>query len=346
MKKILLLFCVFANMVNAQNLPDSIYTYNGKNRMLSSGAAISYDKAGRKILEKGIINRNGDDILNEEDQAYKKEYVYIEIENMLKVEETELHLDNEEWKNYSKIVAIYNTSNPNIPVERYDYTIYNEEWLLFANTIGTEYDKMGRPVVLMDTFFNISSLIAEEVIRIEVAYNNDGMPEFTKELMPDIESGNENWIPYRKRENTYDGKKLMKEVYYFHEGDENWTHSYEYVYTYDDNGNITSMIRFDGNFSSETHYKNVYAQEGNSNDAILSVQSNIYPNPVSDVLYVTLEGVDKADITLVNAAGSIMIKQKTSLPAISIPVRSFAKGYYFLIIQTKNGTKTHKVIIR
>ena len=191
MRKTLLLFCVFANMVNAQILPDSIYTYKGSNKILYGGAAINYDESGRKILEKGMINSNGDDILNEEDREYKIEYTYTEMGDMLKKEETESHFENEKWKDYIKTVQVYNISNINV-----------------------------------------------------------------------------------------------------------------------------------------------------------SVQSDIYPNPVSDVLYVTLEGADNAVITLVNMAGSVVLQQKTSHPSTSIPVQSFAKGFYFLTVKTDKGIKTHKVIIR
>jgi len=388
MKKILLLLCVCANMAGAQNvslekksetdnterivgrtnmemriktrsgtdaiLPDSIYTYNGKNKVISKGAAISYDEAGRKILEKGIIDRNSDALLNEEDLAYKIENVYTETGDMMNVEVVESHLENGEWKKYSKIIQIYNISNLFVPVEQYDYTVFNNDWLLFAKTIGTKYDEKGLPVVLMDTLFDTWSFTmgftdvveVEEVTRIEVEYNNDGMSEFVIVLIPDGESDNEGWIPYRKRENIYDGNKLMKDAYYFLDEDENWTYSYEYVYDYDDNGNVISMIRHDGLFGSEVHYKNVYLSGGNSNDVLLSVQSGIYPNPVSDVLYVKIEGADNAVITLVNAAGGIMIRQNTSLTVTSIPVQSFDKGYYFLIVQTDKNIKTHKVIIR
>ena len=388
MRKILLLLCVFANIAGAQNvslekrskadnanriiegtnleiciktrsgtnaiLPDSIYTYNGKNKLLSKGAAISYDEAGRKILEKGIIDRNSDGLLNEEDLSYKIENVYTETGDMMKVETVESHLENGEWKNYSKIVQIYNISNLFVPVEQYDYSVFNNDWLLFAKTIGTKYDEKGLPLVLMDTLYDtwsftmgyVDVIEVEEVTRLEAEYNSEGMPEFVIVSIPDGEGDDEEWIPYRKRENIYDGNKLMKDVYYLLDDDENWTYWYEYVYDYDDNGNVISMIRHDGLFSSEVHYKNVYLPGGNSNDVLLSVRSGIYPNPVSDVLYVTIEGADKAVITLINATGSIIIRQNTSHPVTSIPVQFFDKGYYFLIVQTDKNIKTHKVIIR
>ena len=63
-------------------------------------------------------------------------------------------------------------------------------------------------------------------------------------------------------------------------------------------------------------------------------------------MYEKIEGADNAVLTLVIAQGTMLMKQKKDSQLITIPVSNYDKGYYFLIIRTNKGTKTHKVIIR
>ena len=72
----------------------------------------------------------------------------------------------------------------------------------------------------------------------------------------------------------------------------------------------------------------------------------VYPNPASEVLYVTIEGAGETLVTLVNLSGSAVFRQTTNQPVLTIPVQSFAKGMYILTIQSGRQMKSHKVIIR
>ncbi|MDR2146835.1 MAG: T9SS type A sorting domain-containing protein, partial [Tannerella sp.] len=96
----------------------------------------------------------------------------------------------------------------------------------------------------------------------------------------------------------------------------------------------------------EAFYTNFYESVIDANEVILSFQSAVYPNPVSDVMNVTVEGADNALITLVNINGSIVFQQKTSRRVTPISVKSLTKGYYFLTVQAGKQMKTYKILIR
>lgn len=80
---------------------------------------------------------------------------------------------------------------------------------------------------------------------------------------------------------------------------------------------------------------------GSSTDCIqYSAITEIYPNPVSDVLYInTTEKIKKIEVY--NSTGNLEIL----LPAAekNIHLATLPKGIYFLKLTTENGSKTHKI---
>lgn len=357
MKNGLLGLCVWVGLFNTQimdasgvneNRPDSVYTYQGKNKTLYSGAAIRYDEDGRKILEEGYLNRNGDNLLDERDQAYRIDYVYTEMEGRLKVEEINRQLTNQEWKASSRIVQLYDRSNPEVPVERYDYSAYNGGWLLFGNTIGTEFDEKGLPVVLMDTIFDIYPVIlgtaevaaVSEVTRFEVTYNDEGMPEVHIEFTPDEESEKKDvWVPYRKREYIYNGQNLQNDAFYYYQAGD-WAYSYAYTYTYDEKGNRTSMIRVEEEgFGSETYYENRYLSGGNSNEIVTDLSSKVKITFADGYLRVTFEEEALFDVSVHNMQGALVAQRAGNYQEAVLTIKNAASGIY--LVRLTSGAYIH-----
>ena len=361
MRKGLLMLCLSASLGSVQimasgvndNLPDSVYTYQGKNKTLYSGALINYDEAGRKILEEGYFNRNGDDVLDENDQAYRIEYIYTEVDGRLRVEETSKQLENLEWKDYTQVVQIYDVENPDVPIERYDYSAFNNRWLLFANTIGTEFDEKGLPVVLMDTIFDVYPVIqgtsevatVSEVVRFEVTYNNDRMPEILIEFTPDDDwEENGIWTPFRKREYIYDGRSLMNDNYFYY--DENvWAYSYTYTYTYDEKGNRTSMIRLnDGSFGSEVYYENIYMSGENPNEIITDSISKAKISIVDGWLRVILEDDMSFNVSVYSMQGVLVAQQDDNHHEADLDMSNAIAGVYIVRVASGSYIQTLKFL--
>lgn len=355
MRKKLLVLCVSmglsAQVITAstarENLPDSVYTYQGKNKTLYSGAAIHYDETGRKILEEGYLNRNGDHLLDENDQAYQIEYTYAETAGRLIVEEMNKQLSQGEWKRYMRIVQVYDIAHPDVPVERYDYSDFNGRWLLFANTIGTEFDEKGLPIVLMDTIFDVYPVmtgmaeVAEvgEVTRFEVTYTSDGMAETLIEYVPNKYSADEEkWALYRKREYVYDGKNLMNDFFYYYTEDD-WVYSYAYAYTYDEKNNRTSQIRLDDDFGSEVYYENIYLSGGNSNETIPDFSRKMKIAFTDGQLKVTLEDDASFDVSVYNLRGQLVAQQTGNRYEANPALKNATPGIY--TVRVTSGMHVH-----
>ena len=342
---------VFVYAGPGNNLPDSIYTYYGEGKRLMSKAAITYDENGRKLQEKGLTDLDYDGIIGE-DEGYKIDYTYTQKGDLIEEVIIMSFIENGTWIFAGKNVNVYNNAELNFPIEFYVYDYIEDNWVLDWSTIATELDDKKRPIVCMDSTIHSESYTS--VMRYNITYNEIGklglVTTFEK-----IEETEDEWEPVEKIEYFYNEKGLLTSEdhydydydYYEETEDKDWIYEYTTNYAYDEKGNLISEVDGDedGVFGGY-YYTNIYLSNPDANDVILSVQSKIYPNPVSDVLFVTIENADNAAITLVNAVGRVMIQQKTSSLVTSIPVQSFAKGYYFLIVQTDKGTKTHKVIIQ
>lgn len=70
-----------------------------------------------------------------------------------------------------------------------------------------------------------------------------------------------------------------------------------------------------------------------------------YPNPVNDIIHITLANYDESDISLFNAVGEKMYEGKTN-SYIEIQTSDFPSGTYFLHIKSRNDIRTQKIIIQ
>ena len=231
--------------------------------------------------------------------------------------------------------------------ESYFYTYEEDSWVESGKVITTKFDDKDRPLECIDSVFNEDGYYADAIFIY--TYNESGLFSSVSYGSKVQDESEEKWnINYKKYYTYNEDGKIIKEVtsFYYEEEEMDWV-SESADYYYDEHGNLIKIIyTYEDGEIEEISFTNFYSSGSNANEVFLSVKSNIYPNPASDVLNVTIEGADNAVITLVNAAGSIVVQQKTSNLVTSIPVRFFSKGYYFLTVKTSKGTKTHKVIIR
>jgi agmatine/peptidylarginine deiminase len=73
----------------------------------------------------------------------------------------------------------------------------------------------------------------------------------------------------------------------------------------------------------------------------ISSETNLYPNPMNDVLHI--EGVDVQDVTIFNAVGQqVLFVENTN----EINVADLSEGLYFVRISDKNGNSVVKKIVK
>lgn len=65
----------------------------------------------------------------------------------------------------------------------------------------------------------------------------------------------------------------------------------------------------------------------------------LYPNPVSDVLRITLSDNSDAVLSLIDLTGEVLFTQSISGHSAELNVRNFASGTYFILITDKEGNQ-------
>jgi len=323
------------------NLPDSVYRFSDKDKTdLIAKTHIKYDTDGRKTEEILVDCWDGNE------QVFRKiEYTYTLKDGKVTAEEISYGYYEYEgvWEVYSKDVYVLNESDLLNPVEIYQYEFVDNQWVLYAKFIAVEFDAGNRPTVYDGEGLSGS----EEWITASLVntYNPQGLKSSSSIFIFD-------GILLTKEEFFYnDAKQLIKHVGYEYEFDGSLYGTGTGEFKYDEKGNVDYMYFLwssgydDDSYSYEEYYTNFYPT-GNANEVISSIQSAVYPNPASEVLYVTIEGAGETLVTLVNLSGSAVFQQTTNQPVLAIPVQPFAKGTYILTIQAGAGTKSHKVVIR
>lgn len=118
---------------------------------------------------------------------------------------------------------------------------------------------------------------------------------------------------------------------------------------------------YDWNTNGQAHYRYYLSDDGtnfsDSVDLVLSytaalkpvkeeISVNIGPNPAADYVQITMNGVEAANIKIMDALGTTISKE-TLISSKKINVSELRNGVYFVVIEIP-GTKTitRKVIIR
>ncbi len=83
-------------------------------------------------------------------------------------------------------------------------------------------------------------------------------------------------------------------------------------------------------------------------DNVNNVEVSMYPNPVFDMLYITIGDNSKnAEISIVNVAGqTVASKTFDNIDVKSISLANIAAGVYFVNVKTENFTETKKIVIK
>jgi hypothetical protein len=106
------------------------------------------------------------------------------------------------------------------------------------------------------------------------------------------------------------------------------------------------------------HVKAQYAggESGPSNEVPIQITSisdpsgaagllQIFPNPANDQFTIKSE-TELQSVIMVNYSGQVVMNRKTTGNVMIIDVNEYAKGFYTLQVETKDGRSVHKVVIQ
>ena len=83
------------------------------------------------------------------------------------------------------------------------------------------------------------------------------------------------------------------------------------------------------------------SSEINILDNLYGVQ--LFPNPASNFLTISLEGIDAVDIVLFNIQGKVLLEKKNLFDKESINISKYASGTYFMKILTPKGCEEIRI---
>ena len=70
----------------------------------------------------------------------------------------------------------------------------------------------------------------------------------------------------------------------------------------------------------------------------------LYPNPTTNDVTISLEGIDKANVSIIDSQGKILIQEFGVFDKHNISLSNYHSGIYFLNIMTSDGSKQLRVI--
>ena len=96
----------------------------------------------------------------------------------------------------------------------------------------------------------------------------------------------------------------------------------------------------------EDYTININASAGKSLNQIAGFSAELYPNPATKMLNIRLNGVDNANLQLININGKTVLNLKLGNKVTELDVSNLDKGMYFLKISSSDQVISKKVILK
>ena len=225
------------------------------------------------------------------------------------------HLSEMEWNTANEIVVA--RMGPAGP-----FTLYRAPIML----LGTA--DLDGPGTITGNIIDLNNIFSGET------RNGSGMPEVT--LILTNESGNTLGFVMSDTEGKFSFTDLPYGTYRLYTDHILIQGPYITITIGPDNEDVFISLEVDGNDIML-----------DSRDVDLSAIINIFPNPVSDLLFVTVsEDVQMQQLYLTNANGSVLYQSKQiTNKTIQINTNAIASGIYIIRIMTDRGVINQKVIV-
>lgn len=353
---------LFSNLENQQvmlnsgasQLPDSIYTYTGRDyEYLDRKAAFTYDTEGRVMLEKGEKHMYE---YGNARTAYKKEYTYtIESDSFEEEVIIESHLINGQWQEKYKYTTYSHSNNPTstqMIVETKKYyidTIAIDKWKLEQKKITTEFDEKGYPVAMVDSSWVYSwDKTYLYLDKYEISYNENNQIDSMKRYNLGDIADKRIW----KSKYTYDDDGRLTKIHslctqkYIYENNEITGEWYIITdYKYDEKGNLVYKSVLNDDTRREELYKNFYSSSVSNQVLEPAKLSDIYIDPAGNIT-VSINAPENATVYISNIAGQLIWTQNVSSQRTTIPAGNLSKGICIVRVQTAKGSDTYKILVK
>ncbi len=351
MKRVLLIIFLLSTFLITQSVfasqPDSIYVYQEGSNEVYRISAYTYDSDGRIATEKVYDDTNGDGLMSWEEDY---EYSYTRENDNLITEKISYSLYNSVRTPGFKQVIISNSHGNKIEEYNYSYSQEEKTWEILSHALSNEFNNKNNPIVVYDTIFQFN-----EISKYEYTYDANDLPATIKEYLLTnekketiIKTAEDHWTLSSDYVYKYNSNgKLLEEVYTTYEKGE-VLHIYTKVFAYDKNNDVQTEIHTEnGSEILKLNYTYVYSESPTSITPVKTTNLvSVYPNPVTDYIYIDIKGAKGATVRLINAFGSLIKYQTVQQQLTTIQVSSLPKGYYILHISTDTGSESHKLIIR
>ncbi len=114
-----------------------------------------------------------------------------------------------------------------------------------------------------------------------------------------------------------------------------------------DNGDLLIGGAF-SSFMGETQYSVVRLKLGvldTENQSALSNKIKLWPNPVSDFVNISIDGLNSGNVKILNLAGALLQSHELNGENLRLDTSRLPKGLYFVSVETRKGTVVKKMVV-
>lgn len=302
--------------------------------------------------------------------SYKSEYTYDSNQNMILEIYSEWNPGENKWMYTYKDELTYDSSNNLIQELYFWWNFGSNDWDLANSKWDYVYDSSNNLILEILTTWDGNYWVNQN--KFEYTHDSEGHITSETESLWNVVS--DDWVYYYKDEYAYDANYNRTIGNYYEYTLNTWSIYYKDEFTYDFaygmNDIVAPILLLDfigmgydetvlafnnmviGYSGSEfvspnwidtdksTFYYSNY-NPLNINDAIVSKNIKLYPNPVHDVLTINSE-IPLNRVEIYSLLGKKVTEVKTHFDAI--PVNNLSKGVYILKIVSDKGYATRKLI--
>ncbi len=351
------------------------YFYDGNDRIIEK-IAYSWDQASSqwlKIFKSNTFYTPNGEVdyllvmnwvppLMQWRNGSKTEYSYDASGNITSYQAFSWNVNNSQWIMYQEEAYTYNAMGI---LELIIFSVLNQAGTALEYYTKAEFFSSPGPPAFVDSIYgyqydlaNSSWYVTEKAIRtllnattgdmsqeifvpvLPSGWNSVYKEEYYFDSLTNItelksfiyNSSASAWENYQRRIRTFDNNSLLSDLYFpeYYQGQSKLLND---VY-YDWNGSA-----FLATLTEDYYWSAVTTGLEESNNAIISV----YPNPVTDMLYVTLPNNDEAMITITDLTGRLIHSQKFS-SKLQIDASKWNQGIYIWNITASSTNSSGKIL--
>ncbi len=306
----------------------------------------AYDSDENEIQE---IYSDWNATINEWVIEYKGDYSYNE-DGTYAMDLESYYTGEGELEDSSKTVYNYDSDGNRTSIYYYEWDSSSSEWVTYDKYEYT-YDSDGNMSQYLSYDWNTTS--SEWVISSKTEYTYDSNGNQTQQWTYSWDSSNSEWVNSYKYEYSYDSNnKMTLRLYYtWDSSSSEWENGFwKYEYGFDSEGNRTQLIIsiWDDDTSAyigSSKYVYYYGELNTTgiNDKEIST-IKLYPNPVSDNLYISLTDKTTEATFVLYSLGGQQIITKDIEQSDYISLASLKSGIYYYTITVDGKKQSGKII--